>query len=105
MLAATARKYKLKAVRILAIDTSSPAGSLALLSEDELIAAAALEGQRYSTELMPGIAGLLSQAGCKPGELDALAVAVGPGAFLDVLVLALALVAPFGLRHEELLLK
>lgn len=73
-------------MRILAIDTSSPAGSLALLAEGRLVAGAALEGQRYSTELMPGIERLLSRAGCLPGELDALAVAVGPGAFTGLRV-------------------
>lgn len=51
-----------------------------------MLASAALEGQRYSLELMPGIERLLSEAGCAPAELDALAVAVGPGAFTGLRV-------------------
>ncbi len=86
MLAATARKYKLKPVRILAVDTSSGAGSLALLSAGRLLAQTPLEGQRYSLELLPAIERLLDAQGSPPEALDALAVCVGPGAFTGLRV-------------------
>jgi len=86
LLAATARKYKLILVRILAIDTSSSLGSVALIADGHLQTLAPAPGQRYSLELMPCIERLLAGQGQSVRDLDALAVAVGPGAFTGLRV-------------------
>jgi tRNA threonylcarbamoyladenosine biosynthesis protein TsaB len=87
-------------VRILAIDTSGRNGSVALL--DQTVSLRPLPPEpEYSRVLVPAIEALLTEAGYSPGEVDALAVAVGPGAFTGLRVgistaqgLALALARP-----------
>lgn len=68
-----------RALRVLAIDTASPAPALALL-----------EGQRLETEDLPPaaaealvsrLAGLFARAGATPSQLDRIAVLSGPGSF------------------------
>jgi tRNA threonylcarbamoyladenosine biosynthesis protein TsaB len=109
--ALTARKYRLNPVRILAIDTSGRNGSVAFSARGaegcdavppRLMTLRPLPpDQEYSRVLVPEIEALLADAECLPGELDALAVAVGPGAFTGLRVgiasaqgLALALARP-----------
>ena len=87
---------------ILAADTSLPLLSVALLRDDDLIAAAALEGKGSRNEkLLPAIDWLLGEAGVDRHEVDLFAVTRGPGSFTGVRLglatmqgLALALAKP-----------
>jgi tRNA threonylcarbamoyladenosine biosynthesis protein TsaB len=87
---------------ILAADTSLPLLSVALLRDEELIGAMALEGKGSRNEkLLPAIDWLLSESGTDRGAIDLFAVTRGPGSFTGVRVglatmqgLALALRKP-----------
>ena len=87
---------------ILAADTSLPLLSVALLRDDDLIAAAALEGKGSRNEkLLPAIVWLLGEAGVDRREVELFAVTRGPGSFTGVRIglatmqgLALALGKP-----------
>jgi tRNA threonylcarbamoyl adenosine modification protein YeaZ len=89
-------------VLILAADTSLPLLSVALLRDDDLLAAAALEGKGSRNEkLLPAIDWLLGEAGVDRHEIDLFAVTRGPGSFTGVRIglatmqgLALALGKP-----------
>ena len=73
--------------RILAIDTSSPRASLALARGGRVIAAAGEESREpHSRTLFNRLAGLLEGAGVAPEEIDAFAVATGPGSFTGLRV-------------------
>ena len=70
---------------ILAADTSLPLLSVAILRDDELIAAAALEGKGSRNEkLLPAIDWLLSEAAADRQHIDLFAVTRGPGSFTGV---------------------
>ena len=87
---------------ILASDTSLPLLSVALLRDDDLLAAAALEGKGSRNEkLLPAIDWLLGEAGVDRRAIDLFAVTRGPGSFTGVRIglatmqgLALALDKP-----------
>jgi tRNA threonylcarbamoyladenosine biosynthesis protein TsaB len=69
-------------MKILAIDTSTPVGSIAvvegpLLKAQHILNISATHNQR----LLPGIDSILREAGWSLGDLDALAVSLGPGSF------------------------
>jgi tRNA threonylcarbamoyladenosine biosynthesis protein TsaB len=74
---------------LLGIDTSGKHGSIALARAGEsssaadidIIALAPLAGGTFSAELVPQIAGLLSAHGLTKRDIDAFAVAAGPGSF------------------------
>jgi tRNA threonylcarbamoyladenosine biosynthesis protein TsaB len=74
-------------VNVLGLDTSTPASAAAVLRHDgEVFArdpsAEALEGPpAHARELLPGAEAALGEAGLGWGDLDAVAVGVGPGAF------------------------
>jgi len=69
-------------MRVLALDTTTPAGSLAVIHEDRLLAEIEGDRTRTHTERMPGeIAQVLAQAGLAREAIDLLVVATGPGAF------------------------
>ena len=86
----------------LAADTSLPLLSVAILRDDDLIAAAALEGKGSRNEkLLPAIDWLLGEAGIDRRDVDLFAVTRGPGSFTGVRIglatmqgLALALGKP-----------
>ena len=70
---------------ILAFETSAKAGSVALLEDDKLL------GESYqntalthSQTLMPMAEDLMKSCGQKPEQIDAVAVAAGPGSFTGV---------------------
>ena len=74
-------------MRILAIDTSSNAGSLALLSNDRIIDAISSRGLNpYSERLFRDLAVLQGRAGFQLSEMDIFAVATGPGSFTGLRV-------------------
>jgi tRNA threonylcarbamoyladenosine biosynthesis protein TsaB len=69
-------------VRVLAVDTSTELGSVAVLVDGELRAEiAARVRARHGETLLPLIAQALDHAGLERDELDLLAVGVGPGSF------------------------
>lgn len=87
---------------ILAIDTATPAVSVALADANELVATfSLLRGRRHVETLIPAIEQLLEHAQCSYRDLDAIAVDSGPGLFTGLRVgvatakaLALALNVP-----------
>jgi tRNA threonylcarbamoyladenosine biosynthesis protein TsaB len=69
-------------VRLLAVETSTLAGGVALLDDERVVGEYVLDVRAtHSERLMPAIDRILADAGWKPGDLGALAVAVGPGSF------------------------
>ncbi|MEA2236172.1 MAG: tRNA threonylcarbamoyladenosine biosynthesis protein TsaB [Thermoanaerobaculia bacterium] len=87
---------------ILAADTSLPILSAALLLDDALLGAVALEGKHSRNEkLLPAIDWLLTEAAIERSAIDLFAVTRGPGSFTGVRIglatmqgLALALGKP-----------
>jgi tRNA threonylcarbamoyl adenosine modification protein YeaZ len=87
---------------ILAADTSLPILSVALLLDDALLGAVALEGRSSRNEkLLPAIDWLLTEAAIERTSIDLFAVTRGPGSFTGVRIglatmqgLALALGKP-----------
>jgi tRNA threonylcarbamoyladenosine biosynthesis protein TsaB len=67
---------------ILALDTATDQGSLAIMAEERLLGEVSLESQgAYLTRLLPGLEGLLSTTGLGLEDLEAIAVSLGPGNF------------------------
>ncbi len=67
---------------ILGIDTATLVCSVALVTEEKLVAEYTLQVRKtHSERLLPLIASVLEGAGIKPQELDGIAVAAGPGSF------------------------
>ncbi len=74
-------------MKILALDTSGQAGSVALLDGDALVAERWLPtDERNAKTLAPAIREVLTAAGWTPGEVRLVAVAVGPGSFTGLRV-------------------
>jgi tRNA threonylcarbamoyladenosine biosynthesis protein TsaB len=74
-------------MKILAIETSTRAGGVALLDGDRLVAGAILNiALTHSERLMAMIDRLLAEGGCSLEGLDGLAVSVGPGSFTGLRV-------------------
>ena len=70
---------------LLAIDTSGPQGGVAVLDGEQVIAAEVLTlDGKASTTLLPTVDQVLQRAGIKHQDLDALAVALGPGSFTGI---------------------
>ncbi|HZT73931.1 MAG TPA: tRNA (adenosine(37)-N6)-threonylcarbamoyltransferase complex dimerization subunit type 1 TsaB [Terriglobales bacterium] len=69
---------------LMALETTSAHGSLALLEDGTERAAVPLEAGRYSTELLGAMDALAGRAGLKLEQMDAWAVASGPGSFTGV---------------------
>lgn len=68
-------------MRLLAIETSSERGSVALLDGDTLRSHCAAAGEAHSSWVLPGVRRLLTEAGLALHELDAIAYGAGPGGF------------------------
>ena len=67
---------------ILALDTATEKGSLALAAGDQVLLEYSLESHNsYLTRLMPGVAAILRNTGKDVADLAAVAVSVGPGNF------------------------
>jgi tRNA threonylcarbamoyladenosine biosynthesis protein TsaB len=72
---------------ILAIDTSTRAGSVAVLRDSEVLAEiASREETPYSTRLFRDLELLQSRAPFRMGQIDVFAVAAGPGSFTGLRV-------------------
>jgi len=73
---------RLAGVRLLAVETSTRAGGVALFDGDRLRGESLLDvTATHSERLMPAIDRLLADAGWTPQSLEAVAVAIGPGSF------------------------
>ncbi len=67
---------------LLALDTSTAKGSLALMQDDRVLAELALDAPgAYLQHLLPGVESLLAAAGRRLEEVTAMAVSQGPGNF------------------------
>jgi tRNA threonylcarbamoyladenosine biosynthesis protein TsaB len=72
-------------VKILAIDTSSSRGSVALLRDDDLAAELRLaSGETHSAHLLASIAWLLGLLGWRLEDVDLVAAGIGPGSFTGI---------------------
>jgi tRNA threonylcarbamoyladenosine biosynthesis protein TsaB len=72
---------------LLAVDTSTAQVGLALYDGSQVIAEYAWRnGQRHTVELAPAISELLTRCGRKMDDIQALAVALGPGSFTSLRV-------------------
>jgi tRNA threonylcarbamoyladenosine biosynthesis protein TsaB len=91
-----------RGMRVLAIDTSTLAGGVALVDGERTVAEYLLDIRlTHSERLMPAVDRVMADAGWRPEELRGLAVAVGPGSFTGLRIgvgavkgLALALGLP-----------
>ena len=78
---------QLTPMKILALETSGQAGSVALMDGDALLAERRLPtDERNAKTLAPAIREILTGAGWTPGEVRLVAVAVGPGSFTGLRV-------------------
>lgn len=69
-------------MRVLALDTTTRAGSVAVLDDGRLLAACQGDGTRTHAERLPGeIVQVLAAASLTTGDIDLFAVAAGPGSF------------------------
>lgn len=69
-------------MRILALETSTKVGSVALLEDDQLVGGlAGGVDARHGDTLVPMIENVLGTAGWRTDELDLVAVGLGPGSF------------------------
>ena len=69
-------------MRLLAVETSSPAGGVALLDDERVVAEYLLDVTvTHSERLMAAVDHVLADARWSPRTLQGLAVAVGPGSF------------------------
>ena len=82
------RAMETKPCRILAIETSGRAGSVALADACGQILASAgpLGVQAHASELMPAVERLLAEVGWKPDSITDVCVSIGPGSFTGLRV-------------------
>jgi tRNA threonylcarbamoyladenosine biosynthesis protein TsaB len=88
-------------MRLLAIETSTPGASVALVEDDTTLAAASrIDPMGHATFLVPAIDFCFDQVGWSPSALDAVAVDIGPGLYTGIRVgvsTAQGLAAAFGI--------
>lgn len=87
---------------LLAIETATDLGSVALLDDERVIAERALGVARHHTaSLLPALDGLLRERGTSIDEIASIALSIGPGSFTGLRVgLATALGLCFGTERE-----
>ena len=74
-------------MRVLAVDTSSPRGSLAVAGPEGVLAEArVVTSEGHSRWLLPAVEALLKGLGLEPRALDLFAVTTGPGSFTGLRV-------------------
>jgi tRNA threonylcarbamoyl adenosine modification protein YeaZ len=74
-------------VLVLGFDTATPAVSVALQDGERVVSTArAVDARRHSELLAPMIAKVMADAGVARGDLDAVAVGVGPGPYTGLRV-------------------
>jgi tRNA threonylcarbamoyladenosine biosynthesis protein TsaB len=73
--------------KVLAIETATPASSVALAEGREIVASAArVDRTGHSAFLVPGIDFCFDQVGWRPSDLDAVVVDIGPGLYTGIRV-------------------
>jgi tRNA threonylcarbamoyladenosine biosynthesis protein TsaB len=73
-------------LRLLALDTTTPHGSVALLEDEDVRAERRATTDSHSQWLSGAVADLLTEAGWAPGTLEGFAAAAGPGSFTGLRV-------------------
>lgn len=74
-------------MKVLCLSTSSPASSVALTEDRQIVASASRTDNRaHAAFLVPAIDFCFDQAGWSPGEVDAIVVDVGPGLYTGIRV-------------------
>jgi tRNA threonylcarbamoyladenosine biosynthesis protein TsaB len=74
-------------MRVLALDTTTAQGSLALLEDQELLAEVRVTSALgHSRWVFPALQAVLRALGLMPRDLDGLAVTLGPGSFTGIRV-------------------
>jgi len=74
-------------VLILALDTSSPSGSVAVLRDDKIIGSLSTwTHEVYSARMFRHVEFVLQELSLSPGQFDLFAVAAGPGSFTGLRV-------------------
>jgi tRNA threonylcarbamoyladenosine biosynthesis protein TsaB len=74
-------------MRLLALDTSTLAGSIALLEDDLLRAEVNMNlGRKHTERLLPGMDWIFSELEIEPAQIEAIAVGIGPGSFTGLRV-------------------
>ncbi len=74
-------------MRILAIDTATLAGSIAVLSDDQILGEAGFNlGRKHTERLLPEMDWLFSRLSLEPKMIEGIAVGIGPGSFTGVRV-------------------
>jgi len=71
-------------VKLLALDTSSPACSVALQFGDRVLLRHEQQAREHTRMLLPMITALLGEGGVRLGELDAIVLGNGPGSFIGM---------------------
>lgn len=71
---------------ILAIETTGAGGSVAVLRDDRAAGRTSIDAGRTAQMLTPSIGRLLEGLGIRPGQIDLIAVATGPGSFTGLRV-------------------
>lgn len=85
---------------ILAAETSSRVGSVALALGDTLIEESVFSSpMQHSAEIFPAIAGLLARHGRSPRQIDQVHIAIGPGSFTGLRI-AVTLAKTTHLAHH-----
>ena len=78
-------------MNILAIDTSGPVASCAVMKDDSIVHLIAMnQGLTHSETIMPAVDAAMSAAGLSCREIDCFAVVAGPGSFTGVRIGACA---------------
>jgi tRNA threonylcarbamoyladenosine biosynthesis protein TsaB len=75
-------------MRLLALDTTTEACSVALLNGEAVAERHSVEPRAHTRILLPMIRQLLGEAGLGPGELDAVVLGNGPGSFIGMRISA-----------------
>lgn len=84
-------------MKLLAVDTSSPAATAAVIGDDRIIGSYTIQnGNTHSRYIMPMIADMLEKCGESIGSMDAFAAALGPGSFTGLRI-GIATVKAFSL--------
>src|SRR4030042_1258471 len=74
-------------MRILALETTDKAGSVAAMADGNLLAELTLgQTQRSAQSRAPAMLALLKQVGWRPADVQLVAVSVGPGSFTGLRV-------------------
>ena len=69
-------------MNILAFDTASSTGAVAIIKNDVLVAASQLNvGLTHSEQLLPEVVHLMEMSKTSTKDLDAIAITCGPGSF------------------------